>query len=566
MFREHFKTELDLLQQLCDELAVTEPALAPMLGRHADPAMTRLLEGLAFSFARLRQRVEDDLPELVHPLLESLCPELLRPLPSATIVHLVPSPKLMTKLLVPAGATFGTAPVEGRACTFRSSTECEVAPLTLSGVELSPNRDAIRLRLELATGAELLGALPHSLRLFFAHPVAEALAARDFVLGHARKVTAHGNAQTLPLPVPCAAAMAPNDTRPAMAAAFLALRDYFVFPQRFAFVEIARFDTLVALGQETRHIAIEIALDEPVPRGITFDVSTVLIHAIGVIDVFCPPLLTVPLFEHGRRCQLRLAPEFDDAAVYSIENVALVSRSLQSHRAEAWTTSFTPHPPGARVRYAVHRVPSVVGARIDHALSFEGPPELLAEKIVAEVELLATHGDRSAQLALGDVCVPTTTSPSLIAFRNVTPVTRGAPPLLAGDRAWQAIRMMKANLSALTDRDTLSALLAMANVPAAAGWSDAKPDASRFVPLLEVRRTAGRRAERHTVRHGAHVRIVVDTRFFSSRGDVRLFGELLLPCLTATLQPDEWLLLTLADENDAVCNEYPIAFGTRHAL
>ena len=106
MFKDDYQSELEYLQRACDELGAREPDLAPMLGRGTDPSVTRLLEGLAFTFARLRQRLDDDMPEIVHPVVENLCPELLRPIPSATVVELVPSPKLLGRKRVTAGTSF----------------------------------------------------------------------------------------------------------------------------------------------------------------------------------------------------------------------------------------------------------------------------------------------------------------------------------------------------------------------------------------------------------------------------------------------------------------------------
>lgn len=564
MFREHFKAELDLLQQLCDELAEREPSLAPMLGRHSDAAVTRLVEGLAFSFARLRQRIEDDLPELVHPVVENLCPELLQPLPSATVMQLTPSPKAMVRQVVAAGAAFGTAPIDGAPCSFRSTVPCEITPWTLGQVSLSAARDALHLRLDLHPGADLATVLPTALRLFLAHPLAEALEARAFLLTHTTHVMARSGERVAKLPAPTAVVM-PRGGQPAIAQAFLQLRDYFVFPHGFAFVEIPGLSAMSSGAAQS--LELELVFDTAAPRGLSFDELTLLIHAVPAVDVFRPATLTVPLVESGRRCQLRFDADLPDATVYSIEKVSLVSRGLQSHQAEPWATLFAPRVGASSVlRYEIHRAPSVVGIRYDVGLSFDGPAALLADKVVAEVELLATHGGRAAKLALGEVCVPTTTSPSLVSFRNVTTVTRGAPPALEGDRAWQVLRMLKPSLGALTDLETLAALLAMANVPAAAGWPEAKPNAIRLLSLLRVQRTSARRAHRQELLHGANVRVDVDVRAFLGAGDVRLFGQLLAPLFAAALQPDEWVQLTLADRNGALVCEYPVAFGTRHAL
>ncbi|WP_180355379.1 type VI secretion system baseplate subunit TssF, partial [Pseudomonas shirazica] len=67
------------------------PQLARLLGKGAsDPDVERLMEAFAFLTAKLRLKLEDDLPELTHPMLQLLWPNYLRPLPSATIIKFSP--------------------------------------------------------------------------------------------------------------------------------------------------------------------------------------------------------------------------------------------------------------------------------------------------------------------------------------------------------------------------------------------------------------------------------------------------------------------------------------------
>lgn len=48
--------------------------------KDADPDIERLLEGVAFLTGNLRQKIEDEFPELTHGLIKMLWPNYLRPL------------------------------------------------------------------------------------------------------------------------------------------------------------------------------------------------------------------------------------------------------------------------------------------------------------------------------------------------------------------------------------------------------------------------------------------------------------------------------------------------------
>lgn len=578
MFRDDFKAEVDYLIQLCDELGEREPTLAPILGRGADPAVTRLVEGLAFSFGRLRQRLDDDLPEVIHPIIDNLCPEALRPIPSGTIVALTPSPKMLTRQTVRAGAAFASRPVDGTTCVFRSSADCEVSPWTLQSVTVANDRLTVTLTLELLGATELAAAAPAALRLFLAHPVAAALEARAFLLRHVARVVVGTpeSDRTVTLSPPVAArmmgsarAVAAGPALP-IAAAFLALRDYFVFPQSYAFLELAGFEAVAELGTGIRRIEIRCTLAEPLPKGIQLDPATLLLHAVPALNVYRPPKLNLQLGTDKRRCAVAFDGEHADAEVYAVESVALVSRGLRTTPLEPWARFFPPRLEDGvtDVRYEIHRAPSVLGPRLDVSLSFsaDGAAHFLADKVAAEVEVLATNGERAAAVGLGDVCLNTATSPSLVTFENVTPVTRNAAPPLTGDRLWRFFQLTKANLTALTDTETLASVLALANVPALDQWPEAKPGVERFTALLRVERLRNSSSDRDELHAGAVVRLTFDARRFSGVGDLQLLGEVLVPLFAGGIAASEWVEVELLDAEGRLLARYPRAHGARVGL
>ena len=216
----------------------------------------------------------------------------------------------------------------------------------------------------------------------------------------------------------------------------------------------------------------------------------------------------------------------------------------------------------------MYPTPSVIGPRLDISLSFsaEGVDAFLADKVAAEIAVLATNGERASSVGLGDVCLPTAMSPSLVSFRNVTTVTRNAAPPIAGDRLWRFFRLTKANLAALSDAETLGAVLALANVPALDQWPDAKPGLESLTALLRAERQRGCTSDHEELRSGAVVRLALDERRFAGPGDVRLFGEVLLPLFAATIAVTEWVELVLVDAADRTLERYPRTYGTRVGL
>ena len=195
-FRDLYAAELEYLYSgLAAELGREQTRIAPMLGRDADVGMSRLAQTVAFLSARVRQRLEDDLPDFIHPLVESLRPWLLRPLPSATIVELTPDPAMKEPQSVGAGSVFTSRPVDGSPCIFRSTTAIQVRPWSLDAVEIASERTrGSGLRLSLLVDAATGESPPAQLRLFFALPVAAALELRTKILSLRDRLGRRGRA------------------------------------------------------------------------------------------------------------------------------------------------------------------------------------------------------------------------------------------------------------------------------------------------------------------------------------------------------------------------------------
>ena len=87
-FNRYYQEELLALRELGREFTDRNPALAPFLGTPGrDPDVERILEGFAFLSGRLRQKLDDELPEITHSLFNLLWPNYLRPIPACSVVQ-----------------------------------------------------------------------------------------------------------------------------------------------------------------------------------------------------------------------------------------------------------------------------------------------------------------------------------------------------------------------------------------------------------------------------------------------------------------------------------------------
>ncbi|WP_443698192.1 type VI secretion system baseplate subunit TssF, partial [Pseudomonas sp.] len=90
----YYDAEMRYLREAGKEFAEAFPDRAAQLNLDKpgaqDPYVERLFEGFAFLMGRLREKLDDDLPELTEGLVSLLWPHYLRTIPSLSVVELVP--------------------------------------------------------------------------------------------------------------------------------------------------------------------------------------------------------------------------------------------------------------------------------------------------------------------------------------------------------------------------------------------------------------------------------------------------------------------------------------------
>src|SRR6201989_2748433 len=91
----YYEAEMRYLREAGKEFADTHPDRARLLNLDRvgdrDPYVERLFEGFAFLTARVRQKLDDELPELTEGLVSLLWPHYLRMIPSLSILEIEPA-------------------------------------------------------------------------------------------------------------------------------------------------------------------------------------------------------------------------------------------------------------------------------------------------------------------------------------------------------------------------------------------------------------------------------------------------------------------------------------------
>src|ERR1700752_4455449 len=120
------------------EFAATYPKIAARLqlepSKCEHPHVERLLEAFAFLAARVHLKIDDDFPEISEALLTVIYPQLVRPIPSMSIVEFQPDPekgKLTTSLPIPRNSALYSRPVAGVPCRFKTCYDVPLWPVSV---------------------------------------------------------------------------------------------------------------------------------------------------------------------------------------------------------------------------------------------------------------------------------------------------------------------------------------------------------------------------------------------------------------------------------------------------
>ena len=83
----YYDAEMRYLLEAGEEFARAHPEQAAMLNLDF---VERLFEGFAFLMGRMREKLDDDLPELTEGVVSLLWPHYLRTIPSMSVVEFTP--------------------------------------------------------------------------------------------------------------------------------------------------------------------------------------------------------------------------------------------------------------------------------------------------------------------------------------------------------------------------------------------------------------------------------------------------------------------------------------------
>jgi type VI secretion system protein ImpG len=547
MFNKYYQDELTFLREMGKEFSQAWPDLAHMLAeRGSDPDVERLLEGFAFLAGRIRQKLDDEFPEMTHGLWNLLWPHYLRPIPSMSILEFKSVPgAVRDKVHIPRGIGVASVPVEGTRCRFQTCYGVDLYPMELVEAEIEENAGApltLRIGFQIAEGVQLKQLGMDSLRLFLWGEPEVTNLVYLWICRNLKEVVFQGYLEGRPsqqfrLP-PSSVAGAGFSNEEALLpspsisfSGFRMLQEYFTLPSKFMFLDINGLRPTADLESGGKFELL-----------FRFTPGLQKIPKVTKENfrLFCTPIIN--LFPHTAdpfrldhdRVEYRLRPASVDAKhyeIYSVEKVVSWEQGETRPREYAPFYDFK-HDLGAGqqpIFYQLRLRPSVTGAGTETYVAFVSEQEehLLPPAETVSVDLFCTNRNLTDQLRIKDICEATADSPEFATFQNITRATASIRPPLDEGLHWRLLSHLALNYLSLVNVASLRSVLQLYNFQALYDRQAARANQLRLDAIQDVRSVPMDWLLKGVPVRGISIELDLVETNFSGEGDMYLFSTIL---------------------------------------
>ncbi len=523
----YFDAEMRYLRDAAREFAELHPDEARQMGLTMNGAMDesvdRLFQGFAFLMGRIRQKLDDDYPELTEGVISLLGPHYLRPLPSMCVVEIAPEPDALKHSVTIAKHTeVISAPVgDNRVrCRYRTTRSLILQPLSLVQARVYAEPDgvsALRLRFTSGSTAEwqqltlsmlplyLNGDMPLAslLHLYLTRRVAQAF------------IRMPGSMDRAPLALRF------------RASAYQHLLEYFTFREKFMFVSLEGLEQ-VTWPETVPWFELELRFTHVWPGEFSVSEENLRLHCVPVVNLF--RLDARPLAVNAEQTEYRLQPLREDDIHTEIFAVDSVAASFEED-APRYTPFLIFQQQGGMLRH--ERPPRYFHTRVQRGPSGRtetwlilGGEEFERERLLLDeplaLSIIGTNGSlprMALESTLLEQLAGTPQTP--VRVRNLCQPSLPCYPPNENRFHWKLLSQLgSAFLWMMNDAEVLRNTLALCD------WTQNDAHRRRLQGIIDVQH---HRLEywKSGLQRGVDIEVTLDTTMFAGEGDVWLFGSLL---------------------------------------
>jgi type VI secretion system protein ImpG len=501
----YFNRELQHLREVGGEFAKEFPKIAGRLGLDefacVDPYVERLLEGFAFLAARVRLKLDAEFPRFTQSLLETVYPHYLAPTPSMLVARFEPdltNSALADGFLLPRDTVLRSIIGKGEqtACEYRTGHDVTLWPIRVAEAQFHTQdlatlevpqefgaKGGIRIRIQCTAGLVFSELKLDSLNFFLRGSDETPMRIYEQLFANTVGVVIQSSKRPVkwrevlskssirPVGFDDGQAMLPYGPRSFQG--YRLLKEYFAFPQRYMFVELAGLAGTVQHCQESE-LDIVILLKDSIPEleG-RVDATTFALFCSPAANLF--PKRADRIHLSDRFSEFHVVPDRTrplDFEVYEVLRVighGATADEEQEFLPFYSASDLDAQGGGAGAYYAVGRVPRAASARekqFGRRATYAGSEIYLslvdskespyrADLRQLEVVTKCTNRDLPLQMPVGVAAADFTmdVDAPVESIRCLSGPTSPRPSPAEGEVAWRAISHLSLNYFSLADAD-----------------------------------------------------------------------------------------------------------------
>lgn len=548
---DYYLHELGSLRKLGEEFALRNPGLSPYLAKEGqDPDVERMLEGFAFLTGRLRQQLDEELPEVSHNLAQLLWPNYIRPIPSYSIIAYEPLRDQSVPHIVPRQSEVLSTPTrDGVQYKFRTCYDTVVHPIEIHQSKYIVHGSKSQLELDFMMSCK--GSLElcemDSLRIYLNGSKFIAKELYLYLLQYTETIEVEildyqqEVLRTVHLPVRSITPVGfKSDERMLPYSqnifdGYVVLQEYFAYEQKFLFLDINNLDKLFGIEKEilekSRHFRVRFYFSKRLGSAQTLSKENFALYCTPIINLFevdAIPIRKTPLEEE----YLLSASEFDreESEVFLVDSVRgwIPSKNCYEDFLPFESFDYGDHDEYYSVRVRL----SDNSERTYSYIRFASADGLFEHNDYANatvsVKLLCTNRSLPSTLPLGEICISDPHSTvSHLKFKNITIPTESYPPPIGNDFLWRIISNMSLNHLSLTDVKILGAILSTYDFLGAHDMKVKKKNELMIKGLLSISHQKTEMIYQGFPIRGIQTFLEIDVSKFTGIGEAYLFCSIL---------------------------------------
>ncbi|KRB67887.1 type VI secretion system baseplate subunit TssF [Noviherbaspirillum sp. Root189] len=464
---EYYRRELLYLRTQSADFAARYPKVAQRLAltgaESPDPHTERLIEAVAFMTARVHRDLDRDFPTIAGAMLDNLCPSLTQPVPAMTVVQMTldsSQGKVTSGMQVARGTMLSATASSGENCRFQVGWNTTLWPLQIAATKLEDTR-TLRLEVQCDAGIDVSELELDSLRFHLSGDLLTTMPLHELLISGLERVellTGQGvlhrlsprnlrevgfdeNEEVLPQP---------SHAHPA----YGLLQEYFAFPRKFQFFDLAGLRGLLGTGQG---FSVRFIFNRSARVLSLLSAENFLLGCVPVINLF--PKTSEPIWFDRRRYEYPLIPDYQRDAVTEVHSVVSVTASdPRSDRPEFIPSVFAQSDDNASgsksICWSMRREMSLRKdiSGTDVFLSFidRSNVHVTPDEPVVYAQLLCTNRMLAEQISPGTRFFGDGISSST-RIRTLYQPSSQRPPVMSAKALWSLVSLLRLNHRSLVD-------------------------------------------------------------------------------------------------------------------